>query len=32
MILGDNDTHFYIGNQHQHRHSFSILGVWYPKL
>lgn len=32
MILGDNDTHFFIGNQHQYRHSFSILGVWYPKL
>jgi len=32
MILGGNDTHFYIGNQHQYRHSFSILGVWYPRL
>lgn len=32
MISSDNDTHFYIGNQHQYRHSFSVLGVWYPKV
>ncbi|MHA4855095.1 hypothetical protein L1080_037165 [Rhodococcus sp. MSC1_016] len=25
------DLHFYIGNQHQRRHTFSILGTWYPK-
>ncbi len=25
------DTHLYIGNQHQYRHSFSVLGAWYPK-
>ncbi|MCK8675016.1 hypothetical protein M1M07_28400 [Rhodococcus sp. HM1] len=26
------DLHFFIGNQHQHRRSFSILGCWYPKI
>lgn len=26
------DIYFFIGNQHQHRNSFSILGLWYPKL
>jgi hypothetical protein len=25
------DLHFYIGNQHQRRESFSILGVWFAK-
>lgn len=30
MMMGDKDTHLYIGNQHQHRRSFSVLGVWYP--
>ncbi|OZC80422.1 hypothetical protein CH274_14650 [Rhodococcus sp. 06-418-5] len=24
------DLHFYIGNQHLHRQSFSVLGCWYP--
>lgn len=28
----DRDTHFYIGNQHQRRHAFSVLGIWSPKL
>lgn len=32
MVADGKDTHFFIGNQHQHRHSFSVLGVWYPKL
>lgn len=31
MMEPSKDTHFYLGNQHQHRASFSILGVWYPK-
>lgn len=32
MLMNDaNDTHLYVGNQHQYRHSFSILGAWYPK-
>lgn len=31
MMLEDKDIHFYVGNQHQHRESFSILGTWYPK-
>lgn len=26
-----NDVHFFVGNQHQHRRSFSVLGIWYPK-
>lgn len=30
MLAGDRDTHFFIGNQHQHRGSFSVLGVWWP--
>jgi hypothetical protein len=25
------DLHFYIGNRHQRRESFSILGVWFAK-
>lgn len=25
------DLHFFIGNQHQHRASFSVLGVWFAK-
>jgi hypothetical protein len=25
------DLHFFIGNQHQHRRTFSILGLWFPK-
>jgi hypothetical protein len=32
MVADSNDVHFFVGNQHQYRHSFSILGVWYPKL
>lgn len=32
MWADGKDTHFYIGNQHQYRQSFSILGVWYPKI
>lgn len=32
MLTDDKDTHFFVGNQHQHRHSFSVLGIWYPKL
>ncbi|EPH06589.1 hypothetical protein HMPREF1531_00490 [Propionibacterium sp. oral taxon 192 str. F0372] len=32
MIDPAHDTYFYVGNQHQHRQSFSVLGVWAPKL
>lgn len=32
MMEEGKDIHFYVGNQHQYRHSFSILGTWYPKL
>ncbi len=28
----DRDAHLYVGNLHQHRASFSALGVWTPKL
>lgn len=32
MLMDDGkDTYLYVGNQHLYRHSFSILGVWYPK-
>lgn len=31
MFEAARDSHLYVGNQHQHRASFSILGVWYPK-
>jgi len=27
----DIDTHLYVGNLHQHRTSFSALGIWTPK-
>jgi hypothetical protein len=26
------DLHFYVGNQHQYRHSFSVCGIWNPPL
>lgn len=30
-IVGpEKDVHFFVGNQHQYRHAFSVLGVWYP--
>ncbi|WP_264024222.1 hypothetical protein [Mycolicibacterium pyrenivorans] len=32
MLSMNNDVHFYVGNQNAHRRSFSVLGVWYPKL
>lgn len=32
MMDESKDLHFFIGNQHQHRESFSILGTWYPKV
>ncbi len=28
----EKDVHLFVGNQHQYRQSFSILGIWYPKL
>ena len=31
-LFGVNiDTHLYVGNLHQHRTSFSALGIWTPK-
>ena len=32
MLSPDQDVHFYVGNQTLHRGSFSVLGVWYPKV
>jgi hypothetical protein len=31
MTAPDRDLYFFIGNQHQHRGSFSVLGTWWPK-
>ena len=31
MTAADRDLYFYVGNQHQHRGSFSVLGTWWPK-
>lgn len=31
MVADDRDAYFFVGNQHQHPQSFSILGNWYPK-
>lgn len=31
ITSADRDLYFYIGNQHQHRRSFSVLGTWWPK-
>ncbi|NLI84394.1 MAG: hypothetical protein GX440_03125 [Propionibacterium sp.] len=31
MVSSDKDAAFFLGNQHQHPGSFSILGNWYPK-
>lgn len=28
----DRDSHLFVGNMHQHRASFSALGVWSPKV
>jgi hypothetical protein len=30
MCAPDRDTHFFLGNQHQHRRSFLVLGVFWP--
>lgn len=32
LLDADRDAHLYVGNLHQHRESFSALGVWSPKL
>jgi hypothetical protein len=32
LLSTDNDVHFYVGNQNAHRRSFSVLGVWSPKI
>ncbi|MDR1432661.1 MAG: hypothetical protein LBI99_11165 [Propionibacteriaceae bacterium] len=32
MFTADKDSHVFVGNMHQHRESFSVLGVWYPPI
>lgn len=32
ILSTTNDVHFYVGNQNAHRRSFSVLGIWYPKI
>lgn len=32
ILSPGNDFHFYVGNQNRRRRSFSVLGVWYPKV
>ncbi|MGV0675707.1 hypothetical protein ABQE62_05875 [Mycolicibacterium fortuitum] len=32
MLATERDAHFYVGNQNRRRRSFSVLGVWYPKI
>lgn len=32
MFGDERDAHLYVGNLHQHRASFSALGVWSPKV
>lgn len=32
ILSPDNDVHFYVGNQNARRRSFSVLGVWRPKV
>lgn len=31
IAADDRDLHFFVGNQHQRRGSFSILGTWWPR-
>jgi hypothetical protein len=30
LCASDRDTYFFLGNQHQHRRSFLVLGVFWP--
>lgn len=30
LCAPERDTHFFLGNQHQHRQSFLVLGVFWP--
>jgi hypothetical protein len=32
MLAPERDFHIYVGNQNLRRRSFSVLGVWYPKI
>jgi len=32
MLSTGNDFYFYVGNQNRRRRSFSVVGVWYPKI
>lgn len=32
MLAKDNDVHFYVGNQNARHWTFSVLGVWRPRV
>lgn len=32
VLAPDRDTHFFVGNQHQHLGTFMVLGAYYPPL
>ncbi|MCT2059582.1 MULTISPECIES: hypothetical protein [Dietzia] len=32
LISSDRDVHFFVGNQARYRQSFSVLGIWYPRM
>lgn len=32
LVHPSRDTHIYVGNLHQHRTSFSALGLWFPNV
>lgn len=32
MVSSEKDVHFYVGNQNRYRHTFSVLGTWYPNI
>lgn len=31
ITAADRDLYLFVGNQHQHRGSFSVLGAWWPR-
>jgi hypothetical protein len=31
IMAADRDLYFFVGNQHQYRGSFSVLGAWWPR-
>ncbi|MDR1238094.1 MAG: hypothetical protein LBK28_07620 [Propionibacteriaceae bacterium] len=32
MFASGKDSHLFVGNMHQRRQTFSVLGVWYPRI